>query len=132
MGFPLAALEADEPGDEMSELYFAYGSNLWLDQMVKRTGPIRQGEDRPRIARLPGHRLSFNVRGENNQVFANVRSPGKRVRGVVYCCSLEALEKLDAYEHGYERRRVLVERADGETLEAFTYMARPENVVSGR
>jgi hypothetical protein len=37
----------------MYHWYFAYGSNLLSDQMVARTGPIRTGDERPRIARLP-------------------------------------------------------------------------------
>lgn len=116
----------------MSEWYFAYGSNLWIDQMAKRTGPIAADENRPRRAALPDYQLIFNMRGEEGQVFANIHTPGKGVLGVVYRCSPEALTRLDGYERGYERRRVIVTAENGERLEAFTYIAEPPNVVYGR
>lgn len=116
----------------MSEWYFAYGSNLWTDQMARRTGPIPTDEDRPRRATLPHYGLIFNMRGEDGQVFANIHSPGKGVHGVVYRCSPEVLTRLDGYERGYERRRVFVTAEEGERLEAFTYIAEPPNVAYGR
>jgi Gamma-glutamyl cyclotransferase, AIG2-like len=115
----------------MSEPYFAYGSNLWIAQMVARTGPIRRGADRPRIARLPNYRLAFNMHGDDGQVFANVISPGHGVLGVIYCCTAEALLKMDHYEKGYERRQVQVMLENGAELTALTYtaaVARGENV----
>jgi gamma-glutamylcyclotransferase len=116
----------------MSEWYFAYGSNLWTEQMAQRTGLIPMDENRPRRATLPHYRLIFNMRGEGEQVFANIQSPGKGVLGVVYYCSPEALSRLDEYEQGYERRRVIVTAENDERLEAFTYIAEPPNVVDGR
>jgi gamma-glutamylcyclotransferase len=115
----------------MNEWYFAYGSNLWIEQMAARTGPIGQGEDRPRVARLPDHRLVFNMQGEDGQVYANVDSPGPGVIGVIYRCSPAALDKLDSYERGYERRRVLVTDEGGVTLEAVAYVARANRVANG-
>src|SRR5258708_3117388 len=99
----------------MDRWYFAYGSNLLRDQMVARTGPIRTGDDRPRIARLPNYRLAYNLLGSDGQVYANIVEPGNGVLGVVYRCEWEALEKLDGYEHGYERREVVV--IDGRGIE---------------
>jgi gamma-glutamylcyclotransferase len=110
-------------GIHMSERYFAYGSNLWIDQMIERTGPIRQGAERPRIARLPDYRLVFNMRGDDGQVFANLMRPGNGVLGVVYYCSPETLQTMDAYEKGYERRQVRVELANDAELNAVTYFA---------
>jgi gamma-glutamylcyclotransferase len=115
----------------MNEWYFAYGSNLWIDQMAARTGPIGLGDDRPRVARLPDHRLVFNMLGEDGQVFANVVRPGEGVFGVLYRCGPECLDKLDAYEQGYERRRVLVTDECGLTLEAVVYVARADRVARG-
>jgi gamma-glutamylcyclotransferase len=118
--------------NDMSELYFAYGSNLWIEQMAKRLGPISLDENPPRRALLSDYRLIFNTRGEEGHVFANIQPPGKGVLGVVYCCSPEALTLLDEYEQGYERRRVFVTAENGEQLEVFTYIAEPPNVVPGR
>ena len=116
----------------MDEWYFAYGSNLWVDQMVRRTGPIRQGCDRPRIVQLPGYRLAFNMQGDCGQVFANIVQPGEGVLGVIYRCGLEALAILDEYESGYERRRVTVVDDRNEELEAVAYVAMPGNVAAAR
>jgi cation transport regulator ChaC len=115
----------------MSEWYFAYGSNLWIDQMAARTGPIGQGENRPRVARLPDHRLVFNMQGDDGQVFANVVRPGDGVFGVIYRCDPAALDKLDAFEQGYERRRILVKDEGGVTVEAVAYVAKADRVTCG-
>jgi cation transport regulator ChaC len=112
--------------------YFAYGSNLRIDQKEARTGPIRQGHQRPRIARLPDYRLAFNKRGNGGVVYANVvASPGAEVFGVVYRCNPESMRKMDAKEIGYERKTVKVTADNGEALEAVTYVAKPEYVCPG-
>ena len=107
----------------MSELYFAYGSNLWIDQLVERIGLVSQGAGRPRVARLPNYRLTFNMLWDDGQVFANLTSPGTGVFGVVYSCSEESLLIMDAYEKGYERRNVRVVLENGDELNATTYFA---------
>jgi gamma-glutamylcyclotransferase len=107
----------------VSERYFAYGSNLWLEQMAERTGPLRQGAEGPRRARLANYRLIFNMQAEDGRVFANIESPGTGVLGVIYCCSAKTLQMLDRFEQGYERRQVQVELEDGSELTAFTYIA---------
>jgi gamma-glutamylcyclotransferase len=112
----------------MSEWYFAYGSNLWIDQMTERTGPIRKGADAPRVARLANHRVVFNMHGGDGHVFANIMSPGEGVLGVVYRCSPESLRQLDTYEQGYERGHVQVVLENGERLDAVTYFAKPAHV----
>jgi gamma-glutamylcyclotransferase len=114
----------------MNEWYFAYGSNLWIDQMIERTGPIRQGADAPKVARLDNFRLVFNMHGGDGdgQVFANIMPPGEAVLGVVYRCSPEALKALDAYEEGYERGHVQVVLENGEKRDAVTYFAKPAHV----
>jgi gamma-glutamylcyclotransferase (GGCT)/AIG2-like uncharacterized protein YtfP len=111
--------------------YFAYGSNLWIDQMVARTGPLLLGADPPRIARLPGYRFAFNMRAANGQAYANIVRPGPYVLGVFYWCSPGALEKLDAFESGYRRVGIEVVGDTGETTEAVAYAADPENEMDG-
>ena len=48
--------------------YFAYGSNLFINQKERRTGRIRQAVR----CRLPGFRFAFNKRGNGGQVYANI------------------------------------------------------------
>lgn len=116
----------------MSEWYFAYGSNMWADQMASRTGPVADGPDRPRRAFLPEYQLTFDVPGDDDQAFANVRRPGPGVHGVLYFCTPEALTRLDVFEFGYERRRTTVVLEDGARLDAFIYLAGPAGLVQGR
>jgi gamma-glutamylcyclotransferase (GGCT)/AIG2-like uncharacterized protein YtfP len=114
----------------MDHWYFAYGSNLLSEQMIARTGPIRNGDERPRIARLPNYRLAFNMLGEDGQIYANIVTPGDGVLGVIYRCGPETLDKLDGFEQGYERQDVTVIDDGGVKMRAVAYIARPENVTA--
>src|SRR5688500_8662780 len=115
----------------MDEWYFAYGSNLYIDQKTRRTGPIRVGDEWPRIAQLAGYRLAFNKRGTGNNVYANiVRSPGEEVVGVIYLCSPDALVQMDKWEGGYERLRVTVTTDRDWPTDAITYIAKPSRVTT--
>ena len=110
--------------------YFAYGSNLWIDQKERRTSAIRTGADRPRIARLADYRFAFNKRGSNGQVYANLMAcPGQEVIGVVYRCNPSTVDTMSEYEGGYDPTTVTVVMDDGFTVEAITYVAMKRNVV---
>src|SRR6266404_4645390 len=112
----------------MSELYFAYGSNLWIDQMIERTGPIPKGAARPRIAWLANYRLVFHMRGDDGEVYANLISPGNGVYGVIYECGPDSLLTLDEFETGYDRREFRVVLENGEERKAIAYFARAAHV----
>ena len=114
----------------MNQWYFAYGSNLLSEQMVARTGPIRTGDEQPRIARLPNYHLAFNMRGDDGQFYANIVTPGNGVIGVAYRCGPEVLEKLDRCERGYERQELEVFDDRGVELRAVAYIGRPEQVTA--
>lgn len=117
----------------MDAWYFAYGSNLWTDQMIARTGSIGQPDEPPRVARLAGYRLVFQHFAPGEPAFANILEVGTReeagVLGVVYRCSAEQLAKLDAFEHGYEHRAIEVVDLAGESLAAVAYIVRPADAV---
>lgn len=119
--------------EDGKEWYFAYGSNLCVEQMQRRTGPMEESEGLPRIAHLPGYRLVFNMLGDDGRVYANIMQPGDGVIGVLYRCGEAALAALDVYEEGYDRRQVVLTLESGETREAMAYVARPECTTnSGR
>ena len=104
--------------------YFAYGSNLFVDQKEERTGRIRQAIR----SRLSGYRFVFNKRGGKGQIYANlVPDESAEVWGVVYLCDPEAIRGMDRYEGvasgHYERISVKVNQVTGETVEAITYVA---------
>src|ERR1700681_334969 len=88
---------------DMKSWYFAYGNNLSIDQMVHRTGAICHADGGSSIACLPTHRLIFRQLEARGPAFASILYPGEGVHGVVYRLSAADFERLDRYEHGYER-----------------------------
>jgi cation transport regulator ChaC len=111
--------------------YFAYGSNLWIDQKEQRTSAIRSGDDRPRLARLANYRLAFNKLGSEGQVFANIMAcPGDEVIGIAYRCRPSTIDSMSEREGGYERLSVQVVIEDDSSVEAVTFVAMERNVVN--
>ena len=114
----------------MDVWYFAYGSNLLRSQMERRVGPARETPDAPRLAYLAGHQVVFNKFGRNNiDIYANLAPADSTVIGAVYCCDAVAMQKLDGFEQGYERKTVLVTDDAGAQFEAVAYFATPEHTV---
>jgi gamma-glutamylcyclotransferase (GGCT)/AIG2-like uncharacterized protein YtfP len=105
--------------------YFAYGSNLSLDQKIARSGDIRSALS----CFLRNYRLAFNKKSyKNDEVFANIiPATGEIVWGVAYLCNNEALRKMDICEGvaggHYERFEVEVLTTDEDKLRAVTYVA---------
>jgi cation transport regulator ChaC len=104
--------------------YFAYGSNLFVDQKEDRTGHIRQVIR----CRLPGYRFAFNQRGKKGEVHANiVPEAGAEVWGVIYLCNPAAFRDMDDYEGvasgDYRRLPVHVIKDSGEEVDAIAYIA---------
>lgn len=104
--------------------YFAYGSNLFIDQKVARTGHIRSAV----VCRLPGYRFAFNKQGRGGNIYANIMHDAMaEVWGVAYLCNPEALDVMDSYEGvangDYKRIQVTVEKEAGEEFEAIAYVA---------
>lgn len=106
----------------MGSWYFAYGSNLLKDQVIQRIGSIGLVEHPPRIASLANHRLVFQPLEPGGHAFANIRSPGEGVMGVVYRLSQIDLDKMDHFERGYERQAIQVTDQHGEVLAAIAYV----------
>jgi len=114
------------PGDVW---YFAYGSNLSVDQKEFRTGRIRQAIK----CQLPGYRLAFNKAGTGGHVYANVMPDAAgEVWGVAYLCDRPAMRELDRFEGvaggHYHRQNVEVVTEAGEHLSAVAYIAGPRPV----
>jgi len=109
--------------------YFAYGSNLLLDQKVSRTGAIREA----RRCRLTGYRFAFNKwMRSGGGVYANIvpeeaGGASATVWGVAYLCDAAAIAELDRYEGvssgHYRHAHVAVVTDEGDVLHALTYMA---------
>jgi gamma-glutamylcyclotransferase len=105
-----------------SLLYFAYGSNLDVDQMRMRCPTAR-----PLVrAQLRDHRLEFtHLSSRWGGGAADILPhPGESVWGALYAVEPADLPKLDRFEGGYERLEVRVEDGDGEVRSAVTYTVR--------
>lgn len=114
---------------DRDQWYFAYGSNLFIDQKEQRTGRIRQAVR----CRLLGFRFAFNKRGNGGQTYANiVPDAAAEVWGVVYLCDPTAIQEMDRYEGAasghYDRIPVTVEKDSGEKVQAITYVAGEDSV----
>ena len=102
--------------------YFAYGSNLSKQQMLRRTGYIPIS----RPAGLSNFQLAFRQVLVGEDVYATiVPAPGKVVQGVAYLCSPHAMAQLDVFEgvaeNCYRRESVQVTAQTGEVLNCIVY-----------
>lgn len=107
----------------LERLYFAYGSNLHLEQMARRC------PDSVKVAPavLHNYRLTFRGNYRGVGVADVVPCVGGQVVGGLYRISLRDLANLDRYEGFptlYRRYKVKVETEDGE-VEAFCYRMLP-------
>jgi len=119
--------------EDEKRLYFAFGSNLSLDQMRKRC----PGHQLVGTAVLSNHRVVCNKakRDGVNYCAGIIESPGDEVLGVLYKLTPRDLEGLDDEEgcyactkHYYRDAGDFYVRnlATGETINAFTYfVAKP-------
>ena len=76
--------------------YFAYGSNMNLDQMAYRCPAASVVEK----VKLEGYRLTFCGRGKGCGVATILPEEGSRVEGVLWKITPECEKSLDFYE-GY-------------------------------
>lgn len=106
----------------MPSWYFAYGSNLLKEQMIARVGGIGPPENPPRIAYLSNHRLVFDQLSPTSPAYANIRSPGTGVWGVIYSLGEPELKIMDGFEGGYDRKSVFVTDKQGRIVNATTYV----------
>jgi len=103
--------------------YFAYGSNMSTQQMLKRTGSIPESH----IVRLDGYRLAFRKFCQTDEVYADVLpDASKSVLGIAYQCSPQLFERLDIFEgvaEGCYRRESVQVRVQetNECLDAVVY-----------
>lgn len=100
--------------------YFAYGSNMNLDQMAYRCPAASVVEK----VKLEGYRLTFCGRGKGCGVATILPEEGSRVEGVLWKITPECEKSLDFYEgypHLYGKETVLVQGKDGVKREVMAY-----------
>lgn len=118
----------------MTDLYFAYGSNMSLAQMAERC----PASPRVGIGRLDGYRLVFpRFSTKRNCGAASVEPCGAaHVWGVLYRMDPADLSALDRHEgcdprraphlNNYNRRQVQVLKNGTSAVECLTYIATPQ------
>ena len=92
---------------------------------MARIGPLSDEGSPPRIARLDNYRLVFQHLDVTSAAYADIVTPGDGVIGVIYRCTAEQLNRLDAHEGGYDRQTVTVTDEQGESLTAVAYLMTP-------
>ena len=108
----------------MSTLYyFAYGSNLSRRRLIARVPTARKIT----TGRLPHHELTFHKVGRDGSGKCNVTArTGNAVFGVIYEIHADEKPILDTYEdlgRGYKIEEFQIERLNGGTMAAFSYVA---------
>ncbi len=121
----------------MEHWYFAYGSNLLVEQMQNRLGAEFVAEPEtteqattdlgPRVVKLPKHRVDFSMLSTNGLHYANIVPADEDALGVIYRCSSRGMELLDTFETGYQRVIKQVYDATGQAYDAIVYVAKPES-----
>jgi gamma-glutamylcyclotransferase (GGCT)/AIG2-like uncharacterized protein YtfP len=109
-------------------LYFAYGSNLDVEQMEARCPGSR-----PLVrARLDDHRLAFTHLSKKwgGGAADIVPEQGSSVWGALYEIDREHLERLDRFEGGYDSLVVRVGSEEGTPYSARTYTVRVKGEFS--
>lgn len=105
----------------MSELYFAYGSNLNVARLRRRVASARVRS----AAWLADRALTLDKRGADGSGKANLAErPGARVWGVLYEIDVAHWPRLDRCEPGYLRVAVSAFAAGGARCAAQTYVSR--------
>jgi gamma-glutamylcyclotransferase len=112
----------------MKSWYFAYGSNLLVDQMVERIDLSVDAVDSSRVVRLAGYSLVFQCLDGDQAAYATIVRPGFEVWGVVYRCTESDLILLDDFEQGYRRELLQVTDRSGEILEAAAYVMKHKGI----
>lgn len=97
------------------KLYFAFGSNMDADQLVKRAGPaVPFG-----IGCADGWRFLINSRG----VATLIQRSGSTAWGILWNFSDEQFSKLDVFEGVYYARGTLTVRCGSQSYGAVAYFA---------
>ena len=105
------------------ERYFAFGANLHPATLRRRGVSVERAE----TARLPRHRLAFDVPGVPlfEPSFASVHPADDEVWGALYELTPRAMARLCAFEGlSYRVVDVTLEVGDARAVEAKTFVAR--------
>ncbi len=100
--------------------YFAYGSNMNIEQMAFRCRAAEVVEN----VRVEGYRLAFCGRPSGNGVATILPQEGSHVDGVLWKITKECERNLDYYEgypHLYGKESITVKNAEGKERDVTVY-----------
>lgn len=110
--------------NDLTFLYFAYGSNMLWERLRRRTPSAQPAEK----GWIENYRLSFRKRSIDGSGKCDVvpTSDGKIVHGVIYRINTNehpALDIAEGYKKGYERSTIHVATKDGKGANCVYYYA---------
>jgi type I restriction enzyme, S subunit len=120
-----STIPSKEPEEEPkmpTVLYFAYGSNLDIEQQLERTSSAQLKG----VATLQDYKVVTNKISKKYPGFgmANLQqSEDESVWGAIYEITEEDMLKLDKNEKGYNRQRIEVVTEQGNNIEVVTYIS---------
>lgn len=100
--------------------YFAYGSNMNIEQMAFRCRAAEVVEN----VHVEGYRLAFCGRPSGNGVATILPEEGNHVDGVLWKITKECERNLDYYEgypHLYGKETITVKNAEGKERDVTVY-----------
>lgn len=121
-------VEMKKQSENQIALYFAYGSNINMQQMKRRcpsAKPVSRGE-------LDGYQVKFLLHSVKwgGGVAGIEPEPGGKVEGFVYQMSNNDLETLDTFENvkkgRYYRKKMNISLSDGRRIRAWVYFPNPD------
>lgn len=110
-----------EGGSLAETLYFAYGSNMNLDQMDFRCPDARIAGN----VRLEDHRIAFCSQNPESGVATILPEKGSHVDGVLWkitgACE-QSLDRYEGYPYLYGKQTISVRAEDGTTYQCMVYV----------
>lgn len=120
IGMGVASRRKKKKGaDRLKQLYFAYGSNMDLDQMAYRCPKAEMVE----TVRLEGYRLTFAAAGSGLATI--FPEEGSHVDGVLWSLTGDCEKSLDLYEgypDFYDKQEITVKNKGGREIKAIVYI----------
>lgn len=92
--------------------YFAYGSNINIGRLAERVQNKTE---------LIGEKAILNEYNLTFSIYANIIPGSGEVRGVLYCLTVEEMDRLDAFESAYYRKNISVQTYAGKMVGAVAY-----------
>lgn len=100
--------------------YFAYGSNMHIEQLVERVGLVYEKYS----GFVKNYSFSYNKKSKDGSSKANLtRSDGKVTHGVCFEIDADGFQRLKEYEKGYNELEIPFYSTTGDLVIARTFIS---------